>query len=86
MNTPQCDVFPNPVSRNESMNIQLKGVRPENIDVLDIQGRNMEYRVLFKEETNQKMAIMANLNEGVYILRVRDAKGNSCIQRIVLKN
>ncbi len=86
VNTPQCDVFPNPVSRNESMNIQLKGVRPENIDVLDIQGRNMEYRVLFKEETNQKMAIMANLNEGVYILRVRDAKGNSCIQRIVLKN
>jgi len=71
-NTPMV-VFPNP-ARNR---VRIEGIEPSEVQVYNALGQ------LLKTMQNTNEIDVGNLQEGVYLLRVIDKEGKTCMEKII---
>ena len=72
MDMDEVEVYPNPASET----VRVENVEPTVIQVYNALGQMVKQA----EDTNE--ISVAGLPEGVYVLRIRDEKGNSFTERV----
>jgi hypothetical protein len=77
-------VYPNPVSKQSTVNVQFKGLKSFGTELLDLSGRTIQTQTYQTSLSRQITLPVTGLQPGVYIFRVR-TENETVSQRVLIQ-